>query len=115
MPQVMITRDALEELRGRIAQQRHPSGVMILGPLEEDSRAPDGPEEAWHLERAYGPPQRWVFTILPVATIDQTPAETREEFHAEDIAGIRVGVLTTKSEAHLRVELHGDRIRIIEQ
>ena len=115
MPRVTITSDALDELRERIAKHRFPSGIMILGPLEQDVRAPDSVEEAWMLERAYGPAQRWVVDILPLRVIDQVPGDSREELHTEDIEGVRVGVLTTKPEVHLRVELRGDRIRIIEQ
>ena len=114
---IVVTSQARDELRDRIAQHRAPSGVntgvIIMGPMEEDSRAPDSVEEAWLLERAYGPAQRWVFHIAPMEVMSQAVDEL-EELHTEVVDGIHIGVITTKPCANLRVELHGDRIRIVE-
>jgi hypothetical protein len=74
MPQVSISQSALRELRERMSRHECPTGVRIMGPFEEDSRAPDSVEEAWLLEKLYGPPQRWVLEIVPL-----------EEFQDEDM------------------------------
>jgi hypothetical protein len=114
MPQVSIAQDALAELRERMAKHQNPTGLLIMGPMEEDPRAPESLEEAWALEKVYGPPQRWILDILPLGVLNQVPVETREVFYSQDVAGIHVGVLSTCPVNLLRVELHGDSIRVFE-
>jgi hypothetical protein len=70
-------------------------------------------EEARILELAYGPAQRWVVHIMSRKELDHLCAQ-HADFLATDIEGMRVVVVTTTN-VNLRVELHGDSIRITEQ
>ena len=114
MPQVSIARGALRELRERMARYECPTGIQITGPLEEDCRAPESVEDAWILEKLYGPPQRWVLNIVPVDELDEKAIDTGESFHLQEVSGISVGVLTSKAVPRLHIELHGDVIRVYE-
>ena len=114
MPQVSIAQNALLELRERMAKYQSPTGILIMGPMEENSLAPDSIEEAWMLERLYGPPQRWILDILPLEEITQVPDESREMFYSQDIDGLHITILTNKTVEQLRIELHGDSIRVFE-
>ena len=114
MPQVSIAREALRELRQRIGRFATPAGVLITGPLKEDPRAPSDLEEAWALERLYGPPQRWVLDIRPLSELAEMPFEPGANLFSENVAGIHVKLLTTQAVDKLRVELRGENIRIYE-
>ena len=91
-----------------------PTGVRIVGPFEEDSRAPESVEEAWVLEKLYGPPQRWVLKIVPLEEFQEEDMEPSETFHVGVFKGIRVGVITSKPIQRLHIELNGDAIRVYE-
>jgi hypothetical protein len=82
--------------------------------MEEDPRAPESVEEAWLLERLYGPPQRWILNIVPLEELERPSVEPGETLHVEEIDGITVGILTSKTVSRLTVELHGDAIRVFE-
>ena len=114
MLQVSIAQNALLELRERMAKYQGSTEILIMGPMEDDSRAPDSVEEAWMLERLYGPPQRWVLDMLPPGVVTQIPVESREMFHSQDVDGLHITVVTTKTVDQLRIELHGDSIRVFE-
>jgi hypothetical protein len=114
MPQVSISRSALRELRERMSSYECPTGVRIMGPFEEDSRAPDSVEEAWLLEKLYGPPQRWVLEIVPLEEFQDEDMESSEHLHVGEFKGIPVGVLTSKPVQRLHIELNGDAIRVFE-
>jgi hypothetical protein len=114
MARVSIARSALRELRERIAQYPYPVGVRIIGPLQEDCRAPESLEDAWLIEKLYGPPQRWVLTIVPLDEFDEGTVDPGESFHVENIGGIPIGILTSKTVQRLHIELHGDAIRVQE-
>ena len=79
-----------------------------------DCRAPDSLKEAWLLERAYGPPPRWVIDIVPRRTLEETPIEPGETLQIQDVSGIRVGLLTSKEVPHLAIDLKGDSLRVLE-
>ena len=109
MPHVSIARSALRELRERIARYKYPTGIRIIGPLEEDCRAPESVEDAWLIEKLYGPPQRWVLTMVPLDELEEKTVEPGESFHVEDVSGISVGILTSKTVQRLHIELRGTR------
>jgi hypothetical protein len=113
-PHVSITRSALRELRERMAQYDYPMGVCITGPFEEDCRAPENLEEAWLLEKLYGPPQRWVLDIVPLQELSAPSFDPGEIFFVEQVCGVSVGVLTTKTVSRLSIELYRDAIRVYE-
>ena len=114
VPEVSITRGALRELRERMARYDYPTGICIMGPMAEDCRAPRNLEEAWLLERLYGPPQRWVFDIAPLAELRALSADPGESYCVIEVRGITVGVLTSKTVSRLSIELRGDAIRVYE-
>ena len=107
MPRISITNDALRELRERLAHCRSPSGVSILGPLEGGAWPADDLEEAWLVEKLYGPHPRWVLHVMPLEAFS-------ESFHVEEVCGIHVEVLTQGPIPRLSVELQGDAIRVHE-
>ena len=111
MSRVSFTGDALREVRERLAQSKRPLGVSIVGPLDRDTRASENPEEAWAVQKLYGPPQRWVLTLLPLVAFDAAIAPGS---HLEEVSGLRVLIRTPEPIPHLRVELHGDAIRVYE-
>jgi hypothetical protein len=113
-PRLSIARSALRELRERMARYDYPTGICIIGPLEEDPRAPDSVEEAWLLEKLYGPPQRWILSIVPLRELAEPSVDLGETLHVEQIYDITVGILTSKTVSHLSVELRGDTIRVYE-
>ncbi len=113
-PHISITRSALRELRERIARYTYPTGVCITGPFEEDPRAPDSIEEAWLLEKLYGPPQRWVLDIVPLHELSGPSLDPGESFFVQEVSGVLVGVLTSKTVSRLSVELYRDAIRVYE-
>jgi hypothetical protein len=113
-PQVSITRGALRELRERMARYKYPTGICITGPMEDDCRAPDSIEEAWLLEKLYGPPQRWVFDVVPLAELQAPSVDAGERYSVTQVRGITVGILTSKTVSRLSIELHGDAIRVYE-
>jgi hypothetical protein len=113
-PHVSIARSALRELRERMARYPYPTGVCITGPFEQDCRAPESVEEAWLLEKLYGPPQRWVLDIVPMSELSEPSLDRGELFFVRDVSGISVGVLTTKTVSRLSVELYRDVIRVYE-
>jgi hypothetical protein len=114
IPQVSITRRALRELRERMARYDYPTGICITGPMAEDCRAPDSLEEAWLLEKLYGPPQRWVIAIVPIAEIVAPAVDEGERYFTAEVDGIAVGILTSKTVSPLSIDLHGDAIRVYE-
>lgn len=114
MPQVSISRGALRELSERMSRYQCPTGLRIVGPFDQDSRAPDSVEEAWALEKLYGPPQRWVLNIVPLDELDEEMVEPSESFQIVKLNGIPVGILTSKPAQRLHIELHGDAIRVYE-
>lgn len=113
-PHISITRSALRELHERMGRYDHPTGICITGPFEEDPRAPASIEEAWLLERIYGPPQRWVLDIVPLDELSAPAADPGEFFFVQKCSGILVGVLTSKTVSRLSVELYRDAIRVYE-
>jgi hypothetical protein len=113
-PHISITRSALRELHERMARYEYPTGICITGPFEEDPRAPDSIEEAWLLERLYGPAQRWVLDIVPLAELSAASTDPGEFFFVQDVSGIVVGVHTSKTVSRLSVELYRDAIRVYE-
>jgi len=113
-PRISITRGALEEIRERMSRFNEPMGIVIAGPHTEDARAPASLEEAWLLERLYGPAQRWTIDIVPVKALIEQKADPGELFWRGAASGIEVGVLTTKSPLRLHVEHVGDSLRVNE-
>lgn len=111
---VSITRGALRELRERMTRYAFPTGICITGPMAEDCRAPRNPEEAWLLEKLYGPPQRWVFDIRPLDELRALSADPGEIYCVTDVRGITVGILTSKTVSRLSIELHRDAVRVYE-
>jgi hypothetical protein len=114
MPRVSITRNALVELRERMAQYNYPTGVCITGPFEADCRAPESVEEAWLIEKLYGPPQRWVIDIVPLHELGAPSLDPGEGFSVVEVGGVTVGVLSSKTVCRLSVELYEDAIRVYE-
>lgn len=114
VPQVAITRSALRELRDRMARYQYPTGICIMGPMEEDCRAPDSVEEAWLIEKLYGPPPRWILHIVPLEELAAPSFDPGEKYCATQVSGITVGILTSKTVSRLSIELHEDAIRVYE-
>jgi hypothetical protein len=114
MTNVTISRCARRELLNRMGRYAAVTAILIIGPLLNDCRAPDSLEEAWLLERLYGPPQRWVLDIVPLHAIANVPVEPGETLHVQDVAGMRVAVLTSKTVPQLQVDLRGDSLRVYE-
>jgi len=114
MPQVSITRDAFRELRDRMARYAFPTGILVTGPMAEDCRAPDSVVEAWILAKLYGRPPRWVLDIAPLAELEKQSDEPGEYFGVQEVSGISVGILTSKTVQRLSIELHGDAIQVYE-
>jgi hypothetical protein len=110
---VTITPDAAAELRDRVARYKGlADAVMISGPTDAGYPMAESVEEARHLEVAYGPAQRWRLRFLSLKEFVHLRDHGGTNVHAMNLDGIPVLVLTTESNAKLRVELHGDRIRI---
>jgi hypothetical protein len=114
MTRVSIFGSARRELLNRMACFAFATAVLITGPMLNDCRAPDSVEEAWLLERAYGPPPRWVIDIVPRRALERIPVERGETLQVQDVTGIRVGVLSSKDVPHLAIELRGDSLRVLE-
>ena len=110
MASVAITIEAERELRERIASSRDPAGVMIVpGPLHEDYRGPESPEEEWIIN----PPQRWHARVTPLeffASLTEYP----EMFRVLEVGGITVGLFAPHEPKPLRIELDDDAIRVRE-
>jgi hypothetical protein len=113
-PRVSFTKSALHELRERMARYSYPTGIWIMGPLEEDCRAPESIEEAWLIEKLYGPPQRWVLDIVRLEELVAPEVDPPEMFCVGRVCGITVGILSSKTVSRLSVELHGDALRVVE-
>ncbi len=113
-PRVSITRGALRELRDRMARYDYATAGLITGPFEQDCRAPESVEEAWLLEKLYGPPQRWVLDIVPLQELSAPSLDPGESFFVEEVGGVLVGVLTSKTVSRLSVELYRDVLRVYE-
>jgi len=64
--------------------------------LEEDARAPESVEDAW------GPLQRWV----PHDELEEKAVEPGESFHVEEVSGISVGILTSKTVPRLHIRVY---------
>ena len=105
---------ARRELLERMACFAFATAVLITGPMLHDCRAPDSVEEAWILERAYGPPQRWVLDIVSKRSLEKTPVDSGETLQIQDVSGIRVAVLSSKDVPHLAIDLRGDSLRVLE-
>jgi hypothetical protein len=114
VPHASITRGALRELRNRMARYDYPTGLCITGPFERDCRAPESVEEAWLLEKLYGPPQRWVLAIVPLWELAATTPDPGEFFLLQHFSGLSVGILTSKTVSRLSIELAGDAVRVYE-
>ena len=111
MSRISITGGALRELGERMAHGKWPVAISIVGPLDYDVRAADNPEEAWAVQKLYGPPQRWILKLVPAEIIDDV---SRQGFPIEEVSGITVQVLAPTPVPHLCVELVGDTIRVYE-
>jgi hypothetical protein len=114
MPHVSITRSALSELRERMARYNYPTGICITGPFEQDCRAPESVEEAWLIEKLYGPAPRWVLHIVPLQELVAPSVDPGESFYLREVCGIAVGIHTSKTVSRLSIELYGDAIRLLE-
>jgi hypothetical protein len=114
MTLISISRTARRELIDRMKVFAVAAAVLIMGPMLHDCRAPDSLEEAWLLEKLYGPPQRWVIDIVPSRSLETLLVEDGETLHVEDVDGIRVAVLTSKTVPHLSIDLRGDSLRVYE-
>ena len=114
MTRISIFSSARRELLARMACFAFATAVLITGPMLTDCRAPDSVEEAWLLERAYGPPPRWIIDIVPKRALERTPLERGETLQLQDVSGIRVGVLSSKDVPHLAIDLKGDSLRVLE-
>ena len=84
-----------------------------MGPSPDSTWPSDSLEEAWSLERLYGPFQRWQFVFMPLDALRDT-SFSRYRGYAEEVDGIYFEVLSPPPVPRLRVELHGDAIRIYE-
>ena len=113
-PRISITRGAISEIRNRMSRFKCPTGICIVGPHLNDARAPDSIEEAWLLEKLYGPAQRWTLDIVPVEELTPQNTDAGEMFSRQTVCGIEVGVLTTKTAYQLHIELVDDDIRVSE-
>jgi hypothetical protein len=114
IPHMSITRSALNELSERMAKYDYSTAVRITGPFEQDCRAPASVEEAWLLEKLYGPAPRWVLDIVSLPELAAELPDPGETFRVVEVSGIVVGVLTSKTVERLSIELHGDAIRVLE-
>ena len=114
MTRISIFSSARCELKKRMACFAFATAVLITGPMLHDCRAPDSLEEAWLLERAYGPSPRWVIDIVPRRTLEETPIEPGETLQIQDVSGIRVGLHASKDAPHLAINLRGDSLRVLE-
>ena len=114
MTRISIFSSARRELLARMARFAFATAVLITGPMLHDCRAPESVEEAWILERAYGPPQRWVIDIVPKRSLEKTPVDSGETLQIQDVSGIRVAVLSSKDVPHLAIDLRGDSLRVLE-
>lgn len=114
MPQVSIAHSALRELRERMTRYDSPTGIWIIGPMQEDCRAPESVEDAWLLEKLYGRPPRWVLDIVPIEIVKEPIEPTEGFYYVEEVSGITIGILTSKTVQRLRIELRGDAIRVYE-
>jgi hypothetical protein len=114
MPHVSIARNALSELRERMARYDYPMGLCITGPFEQDCRAPESVEEAWLIEMLYGRAPRWVLHIVPRQDLVAPSVDPGESFYLREVCGIAVGIHTTKTVSRLSIELYGDAIRVLE-
>jgi len=114
MTRIEISNSARRELLGRMKRYAAVTAILIIGPLLNDCRAPDSLEEAWLLERLYGPPQRWVLDIVPLHALENMPVDPGETLHVQYVAGIRVAVLTSKTVPQLQIDLRGDSLRVYE-
>ena len=85
---------------------------MIVGPTGPGYPMAESAEEAKHLEIAYGPAQRWRLQILSLKEFVHFRDHGGTTVHAMNLEGIPVLVVTTQSDAKLRVELDGDTMRI---
>ena len=86
---------------------------MIVGPVTGAGYPlAESAEEAEHLEIAYGPAQQWRLNILSLKEFVRLRDHGGTNFHAMNLDGIPVLVVTTQSDAKLSVELDGDRMRI---
>jgi hypothetical protein len=111
---ISIFSSARRELMTRMAQLAVIAVVLIMGPMVEDCRAPANLEEAWLIEQLYGPAQRWVIDVVPEQALETLSLEPGEQLIVEDVGGIRVAVLTSKTVDHLGIEYIGDRLRVYE-
>jgi hypothetical protein len=98
----------------RVAALAVTAVVLIMGPMAQDSRAPVTIEEAWLLEKLYGPAQRWVIDVVPEQSLKTLAVGAKETLHVGKVGGIRVAVLTSKTIDHLGIEFWGDRLRVYE-
>jgi len=114
MMRISIFSSARRELIARMAQLAVVAVVLVMDPMAEDCRAPANPEEAWLLEQLYGPAQRWVIDVVPEQALKALPVDPGETLYVEDVGGIRVAVLTSKTVSHLGIELLGNHLRVYE-
>jgi len=111
--QVTITPAAAADLRERVARYAGGDAVMIAGPMTGPGYPmAESAEEAEHLEIAYGPAQPWKLSILSLKEFVRLRDQGGRNVHSANLDGIPVLVVTPQSDAKLRVELDGDRIRI---
>jgi hypothetical protein len=97
-----------------MARYDYPTAVCITGPFERDCRAPQTVEEAWLIEKLYGPAPRWVLEIVPLQEIVAPSIDPGESFYRMQVDGVPVGILTSKTVTRLNIELYGEAIRIYE-
>ena len=109
---VVVSPDALAELRERVAKEPLPAGVLILGPMGPNSRMAESAEEARDLEIAYGPAPTWVVQIIDSRSLERLA--TNPYFSLMEIDGLRLAVGGAKLGASLRVDLCGESIRVTE-
>jgi hypothetical protein len=114
MPRVSIARSAVSELRERMARYDYPTGLSIVGPFEQDCRAPESVEEAWLIEKLYGRAPRWVLHIVPLPELVSPAVDPGESFYVTEVCGMAVGIHTSKTVSRLSIELDGDAIRVLE-
>ena len=111
---ISIFGSARRELIARMAQVALFAVVLITGPMADDCRAPTNLEEAWLLEQLYGPAQRWIIDVVPEQALRGLAVDPGETLYVEDVGGIRVAVLTSKTVDHLAIEMLGGRLRVYE-
>ena len=88
--------------------------MLITGPMRDDVRAPQDIEEAWLLEKLYGPPQRWVIDVVSLEKLWKAEIDPGEMFSLLRVDGVDVGVHSSATVERLNIELHGDAIRVRE-